>query len=136
MKVRKRALRFTVVSLLAIACFCLASAHASQAPEAANVANQASPCLSTTRILIVYVSKYGSTRQYALWLREAVPADLAELGREEPDISSYDVVIVGSYIRKGKIAASPFLEKNWPILRERQVILFTVSGTPPGHPAL
>lgn len=142
MNLRTRATRFAFVSLLLIACCCLASAHAAQAPDApqapdaASSIDQSSPCHSSTRILIVYLSKYGSTRQYALWLRKAVPGDLAELGRDEPDISRYDLVIVGSYIRKGMIAASSFLDKNWPLLRDRQVILFTVSGTPPGHPAL
>jgi menaquinone-dependent protoporphyrinogen IX oxidase len=104
--------------------------------ESESTAAPVSPCLSTTRILIVYMSKYGSTRQYALWLREAIPGDLAELGQGEPDLTHYDLVIVGSYIRKGEIAASSFLEENRQVLKDRQVILFTVSGTPPGHPAL
>lgn len=136
MKIRKRAIRFAVVSLFAVVCCCLVSAHAAHAQESGKTADPASPCLSTTRILIVYMSKYGSTRQYSIWLHEAIPGDLAELGRDKPDLSRYDLVIVGSYIRKGEIAASSFLEKSWPILRDRPVILFTVSGTPPGHPAL
>lgn len=123
-------------SLLVAFVFFLVSALPSEALEMVNGDKQSSPCPSSGKILIGYYSKYGSTRQYALWLRERIPSDLAELSRDEPDISRYDLVVIGSYVRTGKIAASSFIKKNWPLLREREIILFTVSGTPPDHPAL
>ncbi|NPU83087.1 MAG: hypothetical protein HPY65_01270 [Syntrophaceae bacterium] len=124
-------------SFLLVAASCgLVSAAPSHTPESADAVKEASPCPSPARILIAYCSKYGSTRQYALWLGERIPADLAELGKDDPDISRYDVVVIGSYVRIGRIVAASFIEKMWPLLRDKKIILFTVSGTPPDHPAL
>lgn len=122
--------------LIAALVFVAFSAIPVQAVESVNGGKPSAHCVSSVRILVGYCSKYGSTRQYALWLREHIPADIAELDSEKPDISRYDLVIIGSYVRTGRIAASSFIRNHWPLLQNTKIILFTVSGTPPDHPAL
>ncbi len=90
---------------------------------------------SKPRVLIVYKSKYGSTKQYAQWINKDVPSDLIDAEKEDkPDFTRYDVIVFGGYIRMGGIVIAPLIVKGWSDIKAKKVILFTVSGTPPGHP--
>ena len=87
------------------------------------------------RVLIVYQSKYGSTRQYAEWLHRDIPSDLVDAEKgDKPEFSRYDAIVFGSYIRMGRIVIAPFIVENWGNVKGKKVILFTTSGIPPGHP--
>jgi hypothetical protein len=88
------------------------------------------------RLAICYAGKFGSTRQYAQWLAEATGAPVFDLGREDPDLTDYDALILGSSIIVMKPTIKDWLTDNWPRLRDKHVLLFTVSGTEPGHPNL
>lgn len=90
---------------------------------------------SKPKVLIVYKSKYGSTEQYAQWIHKAIPSDLVDVEKEDkPDFAGYDVIVFGGYIRMGRIVVAPLIVENWSGIKTKKVILFTVSGTPPGHP--
>jgi len=90
---------------------------------------------SKPRVLIVYQSKYGSTKQYAQWINKDIPSDLVDAEKgDKPEFAGYDVVVFGSYIRTGRIVIAPFIVDNWGNVKGKKVILFTTSGTPPGHP--
>lgn len=85
-------------------------------------------------ILIAYRSKYGSTAQYAQWIQQETKGDLVNIETvNEPDLAGYDIIIIGGYIRAGHIVVAPFIKNHWGILKEKRVILFTTSGTPPQH---
>lgn len=82
--------------------------------------------------LIVYTSRYGATRDYALWLAEETGYPVMGFPDIEKDaLEAADLLIVGSSIRVGRLQAARWLEKNWPRLAEKEVILFSVSLTPP-----
>ena len=53
---------------------------------------------------ILFGSRYGSTRDASLWISEGMGgiADAFD-ARENPDLSSFDYIIVGSGIYSGKI---------------------------------
>jgi menaquinone-dependent protoporphyrinogen IX oxidase len=88
-------------------------------------------------VLIAYQSKYGSTRQYAEWIQQDTGADLVniEIG-EKPDLARYDILIIGGSVRVGNIVIAPFIKDHWNVMKGKQVILFTASGTPPQHPKI
>ena len=87
------------------------------------------------RVLIVYKSKYGSTKQYAQWINREIPGDLVDAGKgDTPDFAGYDVIVFGGYIRMGHIVVAPLIVKNWGDIKAKKVVLFTSSGIPPGHP--
>ncbi len=89
------------------------------------------------RILIVYQSKYGSTKQYAEWIRKESNGDLVNIENgDKPDPAGYDIIIIGGSVRIGKIVIAPFIEDHWSVLKGKSVILFTTSGTPPRHPRI
>ncbi len=80
---------------------------------------------------VLFGSRYGSTRDASLWVSEGMGgiADAYD-GRENPDLSSFDAIIVGSGIYTGKIdqPLSAFLAKNGPAFSNRIKALFIVCG--------
>jgi len=91
---------------------------------------------------ILFGSRYGSTRDASLWVSEGMGmiADAFD-ARENPDLSSFDCIIVGSGIYRGKIDANlaDYLTKNASSISNRIKALFIVCGagdTPRAQPFL
>ena len=85
---------------------------------------------------ILYMGKYGATRQYAAWIGEATGLPVIDLSEAQPDLSQFDFLILGSAVYIGRLFMEQWLRKNWPVIKERPALLFSVSGSPPGHPDL
>ena len=89
------------------------------------------------KILIAYQSKYGSTKQYAEWIRQDTDGDLVNVEKgDKPDLARYDIVIIGGYVRTGNIVIAPFIKDQWSAMKGKEVILFTTSATPPRYPKI
>jgi menaquinone-dependent protoporphyrinogen IX oxidase len=89
------------------------------------------------KILIAYQSRYGSTKQYAEWIQQDSECDLVNIENEDkPDLARYDIMVIGSPVRVGNIVIAPFIEDHWNVMKGKEVILFTTSGTPPQHPKI
>jgi menaquinone-dependent protoporphyrinogen IX oxidase len=81
---------------------------------------------------ILFGSRYGSTRDASLWISEGMGgiADAFD-ARENPDLSSFDYIIVGSGIYSGKIAQpleTYLTGKSGPISNKIKA-LFIVCGS-------
>lgn len=85
---------------------------------------------------IIYSGKFGSTRQYAQWLGEVTGLPVFDIRKEPPEPWFYDLLILGTSVIVGKPTISGWIKKNWHQLRGRKLLLFSVSGTAPGHPDL
>lgn len=85
---------------------------------------------------ILYSGKYGSTRKYAYWINEHNSFPVFDLAKERPNLEEYDLLILGSSIIAMKPTIQKWLKAHWPIIRSKSIMLFTVSGTEPGHPNL
>jgi hypothetical protein len=88
---------------------------------------------------VLFGSRYGSTRDASLWISEGMGgiADAFD-ARENPDLSAFDAIVVGSGIYAGKIDPhlSAYLAKNAPAFSSRVKALFIVCGqgdTPTGR---
>jgi len=82
--------------------------------------------------IILYMSKCGSTKQYARWIGEETGFPIVDLKKEKkPHLEDMDMVVIGSWILAGKMAAHGWIKKNWPEIREKKVIVFSVSGDVP-----
>jgi len=89
------------------------------------------------KILIAYQSKYGSTKQYAEWIQKESGGDLIDIENQDaPDFAIYDIIIIGSSVRIGSIVIAPFIREHWSAIKDKKLILFTTSGTPPQHPKI
>jgi menaquinone-dependent protoporphyrinogen IX oxidase len=80
---------------------------------------------------ILFGSRYGSTRDASLWISEGMGgiADAFD-ARENPDLSSFDSIIVGSGIYMGKIDQhlETYLMRNSVLISNRIKALFIVCG--------
>lgn len=91
--------------------------------------------MSNDSTLVLYKSKYGSTKQYAEWIAAALSAPVKSIDEaSEGDLLSAETVVVGGAVRVGKITCAKFILRHWDVLKSRQVILFSVSGKPPSAP--
>ena len=81
---------------------------------------------------ILFGSRYGSTRDASLWISEGMGgiADAFD-ARENPDLSSFDYIIVGSGIYLGKIdqPLETYLMGNSALISNRIKALFIVCGS-------
>lgn len=79
------------------------------------------------KIAIVYKSKRGSTKTYAEWIAEEVGADLFEVDNcKASDLSDYDTIVFGGYIRGGGLQGIEFLRKNFKKFRGKAILAFAV----------
>ncbi|MCX7714375.1 MAG: flavodoxin domain-containing protein [Clostridia bacterium] len=77
--------------------------------------------------VVIYKSKYGSTEKYARWIAEELDADLFK----STDISvkeaiGYKTVIYGGGLYAGGIAGISFISKNFAMLKDKKLAVFTV----------
>jgi Flavodoxin domain len=87
---------------------------------------------------ILFGSKYGSTRDASLWISEGMGgvADVFDV-RENPDLSSFDGIIVGSGIYFGRTEENlnTYLAKNVGSISSRVKAVFVVCGAAGKPPA-
>ena len=80
---------------------------------------------------VLFGSRYGSARDASLWISEGMGgiADVFD-ARENPDLSPFDAIIVGSGIYSGKIdqPLETYLAKNAALISNRIKALFIVCG--------
>lgn len=78
-------------------------------------------------IVVVYESKYGSTKKYAQWIAEEAKADLIE--KSEIDVNKlmeYDTIIYGGGLYASGIAGISTITKNYERIKDKKIIVFTV----------
>jgi menaquinone-dependent protoporphyrinogen IX oxidase len=79
----------------------------------------------------LFGSRYGSTRDASLWISEGMGGITDAFdARENPDLSSFDNIIVGSGIYNGKIDQylENYLTRNAALILNRIKALFIVCG--------
>ena len=65
------------------------------------------------RGIILYQSKYGATKKYAVWLSEATGFPMQGINAAKAsDLRQYDLLIVGGGIYASGLAGLSYLKKN------------------------
>jgi menaquinone-dependent protoporphyrinogen IX oxidase len=86
--------------------------------------------------LVIYHSKYGSTKRYAKFIADALGADLKSIDEASGmDFAGFDTIVLGTYIM-GFAACPPmkrFLRLNKKPLLRKKLAAFLVGGTPPNR---
>lgn len=78
-------------------------------------------------IAVIYKSKYGSTKKYAGWIALKLDADLYEISDiRGKDLKDYDVIIFGGSLHAGRIKGVDLITKNYDMIKEKEIIVFTV----------
>ena len=81
--------------------------------------------------IILYQSKYGATKKYAQWLQESTGFDLVETKKADINVvKGYDTIILGGGVYASGIAGLSFLKKNYAVLKDKKVVVFSVGASP------
>ena len=87
------------------------------------------------KIIIAYSSKSGTVRECAEELAiKLAPNEvtLADLETAPPDVTAFDIAIIGGYVRMGKISKkmAKFVDDNQALLKETMHAFFICCGLP------
>ncbi len=89
---------------------------------------------NTNKVVVIYKSKYGSTKRYAQWIADEVNADLYEKSKiSSKELLKYDTIVYGGSLYAVGILGIAMIEKNFKKLKDKKVIVFSV-GASPAHP--
>ena len=81
--------------------------------------------------IILFESKYGSTKRYAQWLYEETGFDMKEVKRAAVDEAlQYDIIIFGGGIYASGIAGLSFMKKNYDLLKGKRIAVFCCGASP------
>ena len=81
--------------------------------------------------IVIYKSKYGSTKAYAEWIAEALSCDVVEHKAIKPDdLTNYDTIIYGGGLYAEVIAGVTLITKNMEKLQGKKIAIFTTGITP------
>ncbi len=87
--------------------------------------------------IIIYSSKYNTTKEYGQWISEETNFESISLKDFNlKDLENKDLVIIGSPVMAFQPKLSKWIEKNWNSLKDKKVYLYTTSGAPSTDPAL
>lgn len=83
--------------------------------------------------VVIFKSKYGSTKKYAEWIAEELNCGIFESDKVDKRIfSKYDTVIYGGGLYVGGILGFSFIKKNYKLLKDKRLIVFGVGATSKG----
>lgn len=78
---------------------------------------------------VIYQSKYGFTKTYALWIAEETGADLLDAKQVTAvDLQKYSVIVYGGGLYAGGVNGISLLTKNFQEIRNKRLFLFTVGA--------
>ncbi len=84
--------------------------------------------------IVIYKSKYGSTKQYAEWIAEELGCGaVSARDINAAELEKYDNIIFGGGMYSESIDGVSLITKNFDKLSDKKVVIFTVGLTDPGH---
>lgn len=76
--------------------------------------------------VVVYRSKYGTTKKYAEWISESLSCDIYESRQIDPAaLASFDNIIYGGALYAGGLIGIDILTKNYDTICEKNIVVFT-----------
>ncbi|MFD2670892.1 flavodoxin domain-containing protein [Marinicrinis sediminis] len=88
-------------------------------------------------IVVVYKTKYGSTRRYANWIAEATGADLYEHGQvSSEDLMAYDTIVYGGSLYVVGMLGLSLIRDHMSGWKNKHVIVFSVGASPAHESAI
>lgn len=83
-------------------------------------------------IVVIYKSKYGSTKQYAEQISQELNADVFEQSDVKAnDLIKYKTIIFGCGLYASGIIGIDIIKKNFENIKDKNIIVFTVGLADP-----
>ena len=81
--------------------------------------------------IVIYKSKYGSTRDYANWIADELGCDAIDAKNVKiGDLSGFDNIVFGGGLYAEMIAGITLISKNLDKLKDKKIAVFTTGITP------
>ena len=78
------------------------------------------------KVLIIYSSKYGSTKKYAEWIAKELNGSILDINNiDKNSLSENDIIILGISLYPEKIKGINFLEKYNELMKNKRLIIFS-----------
>ena len=82
--------------------------------------------------IVIYKSKYGSTKAYAEWIAEELGCSAVDVKNIKADeLAKYDTIIYGGGLYAEMIGGISFITKNFDKISDKRISVFTTGLTPP-----
>ncbi len=82
--------------------------------------------------IVIYKSKYGSTKTYAEWIAEELGCSVVDAKAVKPaDLQDYDTIVYGGGLYAEMIAGVNLITKNFDKLEGKKLVVYTTGLTPP-----
>lgn len=87
------------------------------------------------KILVTYASKYGATKRYAQWIAEELACNLRDSREVTTEaLQCCDILIHGGGLYAGGLSGINVITKNFDILSNKAIILFSCGLADPEDP--
>ncbi len=86
---------------------------------------------NSNKVLVIYKSKYGSTKRYAQWIAEEINGDLIESSKVKgEDLKKYDTIVFGGFLHAVGISGVKIITENFKNIADKRLIVFAVGCAP------
>lgn len=83
------------------------------------------------KTIVIYKSRYGSTKTYAQWIAQELSCEAVDYTNVKwQDLLEYDTIIYGGGLYAEIIAGASLVTKNIDKLGDKKIIIFTTGITP------
>lgn len=84
------------------------------------------------KTVVVYSSKYGSTKKYAEWLADELKCDLKDKNSISIDeLMQYDTIVYGGGLYAGGVNGIDIFTKHFDKLKDKNLVLYTCGISDP-----
>ena len=81
--------------------------------------------------IVIYKSKYGSTKDYACWIADELGCEAVDAKKVKiDDLEKYDTIVYGGGLYAEMIAGVTLISKNLDKLIDKKIAVFTTGITP------
>ena len=82
--------------------------------------------LENKKIIVIYKSKYGSTKYYADWIAKNIDADLLEVSEAKIEkLKNYHTIVYGGPLFAFRISGVKFITKNIEKIKHKKIVIFS-----------
>lgn len=87
--------------------------------------------MSQRKTILLYKSKYGSTRKYVEMLKTKLPCEAVDLDAQRvPDLAPYDAVVLAGALYASGIAGIGVLRKHYAQIADKKLAILCVGASP------
>ena len=81
--------------------------------------------------IVIYKSKYGSTKKYAEWIAKELSCEAVDAKDiNKGDLHKYDTIIYGGGLYAETINGVHLITKNFDAIKDKKLVVFTTGITP------